>query len=570
VSVAATMIGGTAPSGTGRVRAGDERRLLGDLLVEAGLVTARGLSMALEAQRLAGGRLGMHLMRGGHIVPAAFHLFLGEHLEAMRPDLLDDVRAGAAAGRVPARLAHHYGMVPVREQDGVLDLAVSTFDQPGLRSAVEALTGLRVEPIIAPPSLLAEALGQHYPEEVEPGILFRPAGDNILVLADGARGLRAAEVGSLTAGAPAGEWLRAITALALREGARRVEIEPRADTVAVSLVGRQGGRPEISMARGAYPGVAALLEGMARIASRGRIVPREGRFVVRSGGVRLFVSVLALPGLLGRIYRLDLRSERIAGPDAAAIAASLPALRQALDHLAARGRGLLGLAATGPSEWAAALDTVLQHLGERLGRRAVIGHWDDRGGDAIRDAIGSGSPRPPDGTELLVIGTPWCSGIGDAIGMLARDHVVLAAVDAQDACAGAEMMARGTAGPGRDTGPAGVLAVRHLESPCSACRRPFDLGELLALLPGGASAPAPAFIASGCAGCRGSGQIEMTRVAEFLALAAGRLARPGARARNLREESPGRPTILRSAVRGALDGAVDAREVLRLLVHEPR
>jgi len=570
VSVATTTIGGTAVSGAGRGRAGDERRLLGELLVEAGLVTSRGLSLALEAQRLGGGRLGMHLMRGGHIVPAAFHLFLGEHLEAMRPDLLDDVRAGAAAGRVPARLAHHYGMVPVREHDGVLDLAVSTFDQPGLRSAVEALTGLKVEPIIAPPSLLAEALGQHYPGEVEPGILFRPAGDNILVLADGAHGVRAAAVESLSAGAPAGEWLCAITALALRDGARRVEIEPRADTVAVTFSGRGGGHPGISMARGAYPGVAALLEGLGRIASRGRIVPREGRFVARSGSVRLFVSVLALPGLLGRTYRLDLRSETIAGPDAGAIALALPALRQALDALADRGRGLLGLAATGPTEWAAALEAVLQHLRDRLGRRAVVGGWDDRGADAIRAAAGPAASRPPGGTELLVIGTPWRSGIGDAIAALAHDHVVLAAIDAPDACAGAEAMARGTAGLDLAAGPAGILAVRHLETACSACRRPFDLGELLALLPGGASAPAPAWIAPGCSGCRGSGHIEMTRVAEFLPLAAGRLGRPGTRARQLRGESPWHPTIVRSAVRGALDGSIDAREVVRLLVHEPR
>jgi len=568
--VSTAAFGGATSAWAGRGRAGEDRRLLGELLLEAGLVTPRGLSLALAAQRLGGGRLGMHLMRGGHVVPAAFHLFLGEHLEALRPDLLEDLLAGAAAGRLPARLAHHYGIVPVREQDGVLDLAVATFDQPGLRPAVEALTGLKVEPIIAPPALLAEALGRHYPEEVEPGILFRPAGDNVLVLGDGAHGLRAAAVESLTAGAPAGEWLRAIAALAVREGARRIEIEPRADTVAVSFTARAGRRPAVALPRGAYPGVAALLEGLARIPARGRIVPREGRFTVASGGERLFMSVLALPGLPARNYRLDLRSERIAGPDAHAIAASLPPLREAVDDLAARGRGLLGLAATAPAEWAAALETVLEHLRDRLGRRAVIGSWDDRGTGAIRDAIGAAAARPPDGTDLLVIGTPWRSGVGASIGALARDRVILAAVDAPDACAGAEAMARATAGSEADIGPSGVLAVRHLETPCTSCRTPFDLGELLALLPGGSSAPAPAWMAPGCSGCRGSGRIEMARVSEFLPLAAGRLARPGTRARRLREESPWRPTIARSAVRGALAGSIDAREVVRLLVHEPR
>jgi type IV pilus assembly protein PilB len=551
---------------TARGRPGDERRLLGQVLLEAGLITPRGLSTALATQRLCGGRLGTLLMRGGHIVPAAFHLFLGEHLDALRPDIVDGLRSGAVSGLLPARLAHHYLMMPAREQDGVLDLAVATFDRPGVRPAIEALTGLVVEPIIVPPSLLAEAIGRHYPEEVEPGVRFRPAGDNLLVLADGASGLQAAALESLTAAAPAGEWLRAIAALATREGARRIEIEPGGDGVTVFFTGPRGRRSEAALPAGAFPGVAALIDGLARIPARGRVVPREGRFAVRSGADRLLVSVLALPGLTGRAYRLDLRTERVAGPDAAAIAGGLDALRSTLETLGERRRGLLALAATGPTEWAAALDIVFEVLGDRLGHGAVIGAWDDPGEGVSRGATDTTAPAG----GLLVIGTPWRNGQGAAIAALARARVVLAAVDAPDACAAAETISRSTAGWDASDVPAGVLAVRHLETACGACRTPYDLGDLLALLPGASSAPAPAWMAPGCPACRGSGSIEMQRVAEFLPLEAGRLARPWASARRLREEPPWRPTLRSAAVRGALAGSIDAREVVRLLVHEPR
>jgi type IV pilus assembly protein PilB len=556
---------GTAPAGAGgRRRVVADRRLLGDLLLEAGLVTPEGLTAGLAVQRLGGGRLGVHLMRGGHVVPAAFHLFLGEHLESLRPDLVEDLRAGSAAGRLPARLAHHYGMVPVREADGVLELAVAAFDDPRLRPAVEALVGLPVEPIIAPPALLSEALAAHYPAEVEPGIVHRAAGDNVLVISDPDRGLRASELDRLRADAPSGEWVRSIVAAAFREGARRVAIEPRAGDVEVVFSGSRSRLEIASLPYGPFPGIAALLEGLARIAARGRIVPRAGRFVVRSGKARLHASLLALPGLAGRAYRIDLRSERRGGPGPAALSQPLRELHAAVEGLVARGRGLLALAATSPGEWSTALETIEHLLGDRLPRRQVIGSWDERGAAMPPEAAAIAGAVPGAGPDLVVLAAPWRVGDGAWVGALARDRVVLAAVDAADACTAGEALARGSTGAGSNGGPVGILAARHLETVCDACRTGFDLRDLIALLPDGSAAPAPAWTAPGCAECRGSGAVAMTPVCEYLAL------QPGTRARALREESPGRPTILRAALFGALQGTIDAREVVRLLVHEPR
>src|SRR5262245_45736435 len=126
----------------------DSPRLLGELLLEAGVVSGQGLRAGLEAQRLGGGRLGWHLMRLGEVVPVGFHLFLDTHLEGMRPDLMEAMREGPAAGFLPARLAHHYGMMPVRDDGGTLEIALGQVDPRGLVPAIEALTRRRVEPII--------------------------------------------------------------------------------------------------------------------------------------------------------------------------------------------------------------------------------------------------------------------------------------------------------------------------------------------------------------------------------------------------------------------------------------
>jgi hypothetical protein len=62
----------------------------------------------------------------------------------------------------------------------------------------------------------------------------------------------------------------------------------------------------------------------------------------------------------------------------------------------------------------------------------------------------------------------------------------------------------------------------------------------------------------------------MERIVETLALVAGRLSRPGIEARRLRSEAGGASGLVEAAIRGARDGRIDAREVVRLLVHEPR
>jgi type IV pilus assembly protein PilB len=546
-------------------RAREERRLLGDLLIESGLVSRDGLRSALDAQGLAGGRLGWHLVRMGNVVPAAFHMFLEEHLEALRPDLVEGVLGGEAAGLLPARLAHHYGMVPVRETgDGVLEIAMAGADEPRLGPALRALTGLRIEPVICPPSLIGAALARHYPAEIEPGVAFRPFADNLLVVAETRRRLRPRDLVDLGAASPSAEWLRSIVAEALRHGARRIEIEPRSEWVDLIVTGSEGRCHPVALPRGSYAGIAALIEGLARIGARGKLLPREGRFLVEDRGRRVLVSVLALPGLEGRLYVLDLREERVAGPTAADLSATLPGLREAIDALAAAGRGLLVVAVPGPSEWASALDAILALLGGRLARRAVEGGWDEP-----LHAHASA----PGGAELLVVASPWREGDGAAIGAAAADRAVIATMDAPDVFAAAETIARRTSGMGTAAAaPLGVLAVRHLEALCPACRVNWDPPDLPQPAGGDPAFAGPFAIASGCASCRGSGRIEMIRVAEFLPGVPGGLARPGVVARRLREEhvSRGRPTLAHQAMLAAAAGRLDAREVLRLLLHEPR
>jgi hypothetical protein len=550
-------------SGRGAARPAEERRLLGDLLLEAGLVDRAGLRRALEAQGLAGGRLGWHLLRLGTVLPAPFHAFLDLHLEAMRPDLLESVRAGAATSLIPASLAHHYGMVPIRETgEGVLELAIAHADEPHLPAAVASLTGFKVEPVICPPSLIGEALARHYPAEVEPGVHYRTVGDNVLVVPAVSDGPETERLERLGTGARPADWLRAILTTASAMGARRVDLEPCAAGLDLSFTTPAGERrPPLRLPSGAYAGLAAFLEGLARIVARGRVLPREGRFALDRDGQRSVVSVLGVPGLSGRAYALDLRDEVVIGPSPADLAATLPALRRAIDALVDRGAGLLVLAVPGPGEWASALDVVLSLAGDRVPRRAARGSW---------NAPASSGSHWPD-ADLVVDATPWREGEGGRGLSAAGKQIVIATFDAPDAFVAAEAIARRLAGSGaRADTVQGIFSVRHLEALCTSCRIPWEAPDLaLPTLP--ASPFGPLWTAAGCAACRGSGRFEVMRVGEFLPIEPGDLAPQRRPARRWREAQAGRglPTLGVAAMRAALAGCVETREVLRILLHEP-
>ena len=111
-----------------------------------------------------------------------------------------------------------------------------------------------------------------------------------------------------------------------------------------------------------------------------------------------------------------------------------------------------------------------------------------------------------------------------------------------------------------------------MEQLCRACARPYDLHDLLSPWPPHRRpSPGAYATAQGCAGCRGSGQLRLGPVFEFLPVSPeDRSFRPGLAAGRLRERRAreGKVTLLHAALREAAAGAIDVKEPLRLLLHE--
>ncbi len=560
----------------------DDRRLLGDLLVEAGIATRRAVALGLEEQRLRGGRLGFNLLKLGLATPAALHLFLADHMDILVPDLQEGLRSGPPIDLIPGRLAHHYGMVPLRVEDGILVLGLASADNAALIPATEEMTGLAVDPLICPPSLLAEALGRFYAPEAERGVIYRAGGDHHLIVSDRRRRILPSLPETLGPDAPAGERLRSIAAEAVRRHARQIAIEPGPQALRVTFNGRGAEGQELPQPRGAYPGLALLLEGVSGMSSRGRIVPRQGRFVALIEGRRVCVSVSAIPGFEGDVYRLDLREERIAVPTREEIAGDCPALARIVDRLADEKRGLLVVAGSDTTDVAAGVSCILTLLDDRCPRRVAVGgvarHDSLRSVDAPHDEqeiafepILEGALA--EGPDLLVLPDLLTArGIAAVAEQAARRFTIAAVEPAIDACAAAESIARRGVATRVQPFLGGILGVRLMERLCDVCRRPVDLGDLLTPAPRHRRPPAGSYcVAPGCSSCRGSGLLRLTPVCD--AVDGGRIlpmasAQGGAAALRRDSAAWGERTLFLAGLDKAAQGLVDVREPIRLLLHE--
>ena len=156
-----------------------ERPRIGELLVEAGVLSASQLARALEIQREDGRRLGTILLTRAFVTESQLTQALSKQLSVpwvsvARVDPPDDVLR-----RVPPMVVSQYGLFPlfVRHVSGEGKTLYVAMDDPtneeALR-AVAAASGLPVRPMVAAPSEIAAAIIEYYESEDETGRISLP------------------------------------------------------------------------------------------------------------------------------------------------------------------------------------------------------------------------------------------------------------------------------------------------------------------------------------------------------------------------------------------------------------
>lgn len=142
---------------------------LGEMLVDAGLITAAQLQEALRHQRFAGGRMGTNLVALGFISEEVLMDFLAHQTGVPRADFRNLNVAADVLKRIPRRLAEQLTILPLEfKEPKTLVLAMADPSDLNAIDSARFASGLTIDPVVASHSALRGAITEQY-RKLDPG-----------------------------------------------------------------------------------------------------------------------------------------------------------------------------------------------------------------------------------------------------------------------------------------------------------------------------------------------------------------------------------------------------------------
>lgn len=140
-----------------------ENKKIGEMLVEAGLISPAQLQEALRHQRITGGRMGSNLVALGFISEDLLMDFLAQKTGVPRLDLKNLDVPLEVLQRIPRRLADQLNVLPVAiKEPKSLVLAMTDPSDLNAVDSARFASGMNIEPVVASYSSLKQAIGEQY------------------------------------------------------------------------------------------------------------------------------------------------------------------------------------------------------------------------------------------------------------------------------------------------------------------------------------------------------------------------------------------------------------------------
>jgi type IV pilus assembly protein PilB len=144
--------------------AAPRKRRLGEILLDAGLLTEPQLMAALSEQRKWGGKLGHTLVQLGYVNEGAMAHALSHQLDLPTVDLDELEPPEPVDSLLRVDLAEHYAVFPVSRDDAARSLTVATSDPTNTEAQQELAfhTGRQVHFLVSSASAIERAIRVHY------------------------------------------------------------------------------------------------------------------------------------------------------------------------------------------------------------------------------------------------------------------------------------------------------------------------------------------------------------------------------------------------------------------------
>jgi len=321
-------------------------KLLGQLLVERGLLPEDDLQKALALQRERKGRLGKMLLDLGYVSQQDLQSVLSEQLAipSVDPAELQEIPMEAAA--LPSSFLRQSLLYPYRVDNGTVFIAMADpLDSDNIR-AVEQLVGRRVEVRLASEAAILKALdvwlGSEQPEEgLEAQDADEPSGVMEADTAD------IEQLRDLASEAPVIRWVNQLIARALERRSSDIHFEPfeKQFRVRYRIDGVLYEVP--APPREMQAAITSRIKLMAKLNIAEQRLPQDGRIPLRVLGREIDLRVSTLPTLYGESVVMRLLDRSASDRYSLATLGFPESLLQKMEHYLSLPHGLFLV--TGPT-----------------------------------------------------------------------------------------------------------------------------------------------------------------------------------------------------------------------------
>ncbi len=309
------------------------RKRLGDILVDACVITPAQLEEALQRQQQDGHRLiGQILVDMGWVTEHEVCRAVSELLRIEYVDVQDALISQDVVQLAPEDLAAKRNILPLFIQDKTLYIAMENPLDVDTIQHIEFQTGMQVRPMLALPSQLRQTIRKHYDVNEYIGGMLEQVSDTqpLHVEQDNEpdEGIDVGEVRRMSEGNKVVRLVNLIISEGIKKRASDVHIEPAQNQASVRY--RIDGMLTRGMPipRWLYLPLISRIKILAGVDITERRNPQDGRFRVRCSKRKIDLRISTLPSNLGEKVVIRILDTRTSSHDLSKLGFSTPHLRQ--------------------------------------------------------------------------------------------------------------------------------------------------------------------------------------------------------------------------------------------------
>ncbi len=282
-----------------------DRKKLGGMLVEAGLMTEFQLNQAVLNQSKSRLRLGQYLIREGVVSESQIVDLISRQLRIAKYDAARYPIDVTLAGTLSAETAQKHQMVPIRRENRLLTVAMTDPLDIEALDIIEDTTGMEAEAIICTEQELNQIMSSLYGTYTGIGDVLEGMEEmqyDTDASSEPPISMEDVEVSSLqdmAEEAPVVRLVNSILSQAVREGASDVHISPEKDFVQVRF------RVDGKLHNVPAPPKSMLLHIISRLKILANMdiatsrVPQDGRFTVKLNNKEINIRASTIPTIYG-------------------------------------------------------------------------------------------------------------------------------------------------------------------------------------------------------------------------------------------------------------------------------